>query len=480
MATTPEALQKRFEMQAQLGTVDVPRAIYAFEGKSAHDRKRLLSGFIPMLMSGALAGEGSSRYSTKQVTQAEMGLRAGTSRVTMTRRLSKLAQLAAGYDTAAARRQHAVELHAKATRKLDAHRAACELCTAGQPCEAAAKLAARIGQVKDVEAYQPAAPVPVLHRKRHFAAPNTYRPILPERLEDWAIVETETGTHIKQFFDVKLASRECAVLNKQAAARAAAGTPARTYQVEAVELPKSQYHYPTIEQLRQGPDADWWAAEVPAIDTDTKRQPSYRGFKALSRWVWDSRLCDPETGRSLDTLTRLVFSYYEQKGLLDEYVDRNTGKLKPRGVLQVSQPDVARELGISVKTVYRANRKWAALGILRIVSDEREQIEPGRWVSCPQKVVYLPFRMLTENEAAIESARLEARVREIVQREGAQRLQQLLAALQLKNELLAAWTGREHCLGAFRKELGRRMTAAGIFPDIITKLLTPPREPDPR
>jgi hypothetical protein len=285
-----------------------------------------------------------------------------------------------------------------------------------------------------------------------------------ERTEIWAILETSTSTEIKRFFDVSKATAACDRLIRKGIETGSC----TEYQVEAVKMNGKSHHFAELEQLTADAiTGAWW-------DRDFKSH----GFKSDSRWVWDARILDPDTGKPLGSMARLVMTAYEEMGLLEEFRDPKTGKVsKAKGVLPVRQRTVARYLGISVKSVYAANGKWERLGVLRIVSGEPKLTESG-YKRGPQKVLYLPFRMLTEAEAVQEEQRMATAVRQIVAREGSQRVAQLVESQRIHGELLAAWRGREHCLGAFWRELARRLDAALIFPDLISKLV-PPGRPEP-
>jgi hypothetical protein len=264
MTTTPEILQKRFALPAEMGTKDVPCIIHRAQEMRPSDRKTLLLFVYPAIMSGALAKQGGS-IRPRPATQAEMAGRAGVHRTTMTRRISKLA-----------------------------------------------KLAVRVSGNCEGAEYAMAEPALILDRKREFAAPNTY-----------------------------------------------------------------QLNIRTIEQLTAGPST---AGRVAGLDK--------YGFKPGSCWIWDARIQDPESGKSLNTTTRLVMAAYEQMGILDEST-KPDGSVKEAGVLQVAQDTVARFLGINVKSVYRANLVWAKLGVLRFAKKEIKEVSPGKWVTQPQKVIYL-------------------------------------------------------------------------------------------
>ncbi|PSH05159.1 MAG: hypothetical protein CXZ00_03105 [Acidobacteria bacterium] len=459
MAITPEVLQKRFNMEVSAHTKAVPRAIHAFIGETRSDKRMYLSTVYPLIMSGALPAEGQKRKFYRQVTQEELAAISGLKhRTSVTRRISRFANLAAGYDTPEARREHAMALRQAAKKRLESHRHVCDECK-DSPCETAEKLSKKVHELK--ESYTVPTPRAVIRRHRRFGETNRYAHAIAGRAtEMWAVVDTDANRIVKKFMEAGKAGKACDRITLETG---------RCHHVEAVALESAEYHFPSPAQLAAQPKVGaWWDAE-----SDRK------GYKAVSCWIWDRRIMDPDDPSSpLGTIERLVMSAYEQFGLMEEFRDAKTRRVsKPKGFLQIRQQKIADFLQISIKSVWSANRKWEALGVLRIVH-EHDQTATG-WVSGPQRVVYLPMRLLTEQEAKQEKARMETRVREIVAREGAQRLAQLMEAKRLHSELLEAWTGREHCMTAFYRELGRRFDGARIFPDLITKLIPPTRPPDP-
>lgn len=404
MAPTPEVLQKKFQLPPELGTRAVPRVFFAFQGERPTDKRMMLGTLLPALMSGALPTERQSRKRRKRVRQDELARRGGLRwRSSYTRRLSRFAPVAESE-----RRRHE------------------------------------------------RAPLEVFERSRTFARPNRMALFaLPERQEDWAVVETRTGHQVKRFMSQQRASAYCQQITAQTG---------KAHQVEAVQLDPQSYHAPSIDQLAgDARSGRWWNQ---AFDSE--------GFKVSQLWVWNDRIEDPdEPGKPLDVTARLVMEAYQHFGLLDEI--RQNGAVKPRGILHVHQQTVANYIGCSIRSVYRANQKWARLGILRI-AHEREQQDDG-WTSGPQIVIYLPMRQLTVAEADQERRRLQERTAEIVKREGLIRRQELERATRLHQELLEAWQGKEHSLRAFWNEVCRRMVAAGIAADIITYIL-PARPPE--
>jgi hypothetical protein len=310
----------------------------------------------------------------------------------------------------------------------------------------------RFAELVDCERKHALKPIPILCRDRRFARPNRMSFAgIPERQESWAIKDARTGQTLRTFFSSARAGEECERLQKELN---------RPLQVEAVAVDRKDFHGPTIEQLAGDPRLkEWFDLEF-----------GYEGFKGTSCYIWDPELRDPDDESApLGVIERLVMTAYEHFGLMEEFKDARGRTTKAAGILKIKQPKIAEYLGISTKSVYNANQKWAKLGILRIAHD-REEIEGG-WNSAPQIVLYLPTRTLTEAEAQIEEVRMRSAVAELVKREAAQKRAQLEKALQVHLELLSAWRGREHCMRAFWKEVGRRLKAAGIDADLITRTI---------
>lgn len=302
-------------------------------------------------------------------------------------------------------------------------------------------------------------PLPVILRDRNFAAPNRMALILPGRQEDWLVMESKTGRPMKRKFSQRRAEIECDTLRRETG---------RLHHVEAVALDQSRYHSPTLDELLADPRTkNWWDASC-----------DVEGFKYVSRWIWDKHIPDPDRpGKRLGPTARLVMTAYEHFGMHEQFRNDRGEVTKEKGVLHIHQQKVADYLHISLRSVYKANRKWEKLGILRIAHERGQDEQTGARWSGPQIVIYLPTRMLTEREAAEESRRLQARASEIVAREGEWRRQQLEQAARLHQELLTAWTGKEHCLRAFHNEIYRILCAAGIDNDLIPKLI-PTRPPE--
>ena len=473
MAETPGTLQHLFNLPADLGTVKVPRVVHAFQGAHPGDRLRFLSSYYPMVLSGAIAQEGQHPSSVRGhrigVTQAEMAAKSGQHRVTMTRRMRRLAASAKGYESARQRRAVALHNRRNALVQLELHDERCEVCRAGLPgtlpdCKAKKKLQAIAERpVPDLEHYERPAPVPVFYRRRRFGMASRYGVRMAQRNEMWIVAETATGAECSRHFTAKAAGEVCERLQAEAIARGSQ----TTYQVEAVKLEELHTHAPSIDQLASdGESGSWWDA---AYQSD--------GYKAISKVWWHPELLDPETNRPIGVLARLVMSYYESRGLLEEFKDDTGQVTKAAGILEIKQSTVARDLGCDTRSVYRANCLWERLGVLRIAAGNPRKTEKG-WRRGPQLVLYLPLRQLTDAEADLEAERMAQAVRQLAASQYARNtfggkgaLLQAVEAMRVHRELLTAWRGGEHCLVALWRECARRMTAAGISPDFTRACL---------
>ena len=212
---------------------------------------------------------------------------------------------------------------------------------------------------------------------------------------------------------------------------------------QSAEETNEKYHSPTAAELAAHPDTGKFWNAAPNFGT--------AGFKAVPRWAWDSRLPLSDTARA-------VFTYYCFCGLLDR------GECHPR------QSTVAAALGISIRTVYKANLDLAALGIIRVAHPRPQRRSDGSLCRGPARIVLLPMRALSADEAAAERARLlEAQQRRHGDSFWAQ-------AQTLHNQLLDAWTGQDHNLNAFWKEIRRRCLLAAIPRKVVDELI--PRAPD--
>jgi hypothetical protein len=458
MARTPETIQQRFHLPAECGTRSIPRVHHAFRGERQSDRRRYLATVYPAMVKGSLHGEGTPNKWQRTVTQQELAESSGCARQTYTDRLSRFTELSPQFNTVESRKEHALRLHARAQNRYNVHAEQCESCRDGNPCEIGARLKARIRRPR--ERRELPRPLPVLTRSRRFAAANRMGFNLPKREEIYVVIETLSGRQVATRYSQETAAAECECLERESG---------RPHQVELLPVDKREYRTASLDQLldEANPGRQWWEAE---LDCGYKQEPWPDGFKQIQCWYWDPRILDPDDGRSLGTTERLVMSAYEEFGLLEEF--RDNGKLtKPRGMLYIHQAKVAAYCGISIRKLYDANKKWEKLGILRIAHDRRE---PGcednpsdQWTSSPQIVLYVPFRQLTEAEAARETARMETELRGIIAREGQQRAAQVERIRTIHQELLRAWTGTERWLATLWRAVEKELITAGIDAGLI-------------
>ena len=189
-------------------------------------------------------------------------------------------------------------------------------------------------------------------------------------------------------------------------------------------------------------------------------ESGFRGFKHIPRWVWDARL-------PLSSNARLVMSYYFMVGLLERRNGKVVGMVRPR------QQVVATAVGISVRSVYKANQELARLSLIRVAHSKPVNTPEGGFVRGPQIIVYLPIRQLTSEEAEFERARLTFALNAARTSPApwmASRVKELHQAL------LSEWEGKEHCLSAFWKQLRRSAIADGVHLNFINRLVPSPPE----
>jgi len=183
---------------------------------------------------------------------------------------------------------------------------------------------------------------------------------------------------------------------------------------------------------------------------------SWDSFKMIPIWLWDARL-------DLSYKARLVLSYYIMCGLLDR--DKKTAKV--RGAVNPRQSTISAALGLSIKSIYRANGELARMGLIRVAHPKPVQTA-HRVVRGPAIILYLPVRQFTMEEAEAERERYARALAPL--RASAE----AMAASKVFHALMNEWQGKEHCLGAFWNELRRRLTADGIPRSTINGLVPKP------
>lgn len=191
---------------------------------------------------------------------------------------------------------------------------------------------------------------------------------------------------------------------------------------------------------------------------DARGFKSWDSFKVIPAWVWDERL-------DLSYKARLVLTYYIMCGLLDK--DKHTGRV--RGVVNPLQRTISAALGISVKSIWRANGELARTRLIR-VAHPQPIVTNGQHVRGPAIIIYLPVRQFTAEEADGERDRFARALAPLRASADA------MAASKVFQTLISEWQGKEHCLGAFWNELRRRLAADGISRSCINGLVPKPPE----
>jgi hypothetical protein len=502
LSSTPETLVKQFGLSPEMGSVLVPRYVHGFQGSKPGDRRTFLSVYMPLAMSGAIAAEGQHPSSVKGwrrgVTQSEMATLSGVHRTTVTRRMSKLSAPSKGCEDARARRHMAQERRRNAVARIELHRAGyepdsrsstarplpplavrCEACDGGLSCPTLTRLE-KISALplRELECYRRPEPTPILGRQRRYGMASRYTVKTGQRREVWIIVESSTGAEFEHtYLTGERAVQSCQRLQRLSIAR---GSDA-LYRVESRGLQQVHVRAPGLEQLRADPvSGAWWEQK-----DGQAGQESHIGYKARSKWAWDPRICYPGSTKTLGTGERELMSFYEGKGLLEEWRDAPSpehpkGKIvKARGVLQIHQTKVAREMGCDPSTVYRWNCVWEKLGVLRIAAGNPRETPAGPRRG-PMVVVYVPFRSMTDQEAEMEAERMSRAVRELCASQYARdlwgaagALRQALEAKSIHRDLLVSWRGSERKMHTLWRSCTEACTAAGISPEFVRHVIPP-------
>ena len=217
-----------------------------------------------------------------------------------------------------------------------------------------------------------------------------------------------------------------------------------------VDNKPDDYYPPTLADLLEDP------ATSPFFDAQARGFKSWDSFKDVPQWLWDSRL-------PLSHIERLVMTYYFMAGLGSK---DDAGKMI--GEVHPKQETIQEALGISRRTIYKANKRLAAIGLIRVFHPE-PRMTPDGLRRGPAGILYLPIRTLTTEEATSERTRYAKCLARLRTQREEQR------AAQCHRELLDAWTGKEHSMAAFWNELRRRLRDADIGRADIDLLV--PRSP---
>lgn len=400
----------------------VPRLLFRYQGD---DKFQFLATLICMTVHGALPELGGKERESRLVTQDEMAAGSGLTRPTFTRRLSRFAP---------------------ADDRVSP--------------EQRRKLSARMRQVRGGKdsaetSTRRAAPVEMVQRDRQFALPNRYQYLLPR----------------------------------------------------------------TLEEIRQHPGfAHLW---------NTEGNKWKHSFKVIPGWLWDPRL-------PLTDTARVVLTYYFCCGILDKNRGGTIGMVHPRqdlvarscgisvkqvylanrelqgiGVDVAGKPWRASKWGVrrgdrwlSWHTTPTAARQaaykvagWDGIGAessstavevaemppvcLIRVAHPKPQVRTDscartRFQRGPAKILYLPVRQLTAEEARAERDRLQTAI--LWHTQGRTAGGMMALAQTVHRDLLSAWEGQEHALGTFWKECRKRMASAGVYRSLIEELIPSPPE----
>jgi hypothetical protein len=278
---------------------------------------------------------------------------------------------------------------------------------------------------------------------RRFCRPNRYAHAgLPEDVAEYRIRDRETGEESNSFMKLQRAQKKCREANKHK------NSADRFEVVSRQRVDVECYHAPSLDQLLEDADTSaWWD---PTATWTT-------GFKDVPLWIWDKRLMDPDNPeRPLGDIPRLVASYYVAKGLMD------------KGEVDPMQDKVARDCGISPKSVYLANQKLAKLGggtVFRVVPRGGKRRADGSYEAAKSTMIlYLPLRQITHEDAERERARFAAAL-------AAQDLHGWdVIAYKAFEKLLSSWEGTERQFKTFYKQLQQELLAAGLPAGVVVRL----------
>lgn len=232
---------------------------------------------------------------------------------------------------------------------------------------------------------RPAQSLELMARNRRFAEPNIYAwnpSKMPERRCRYQVVRRGDGRAVSEkFYSRERAQQSCDESNARARRD--------DYQVRECPVAAAEYNAPELAQLVAS-SPDLWDGTCTFAN----------GIKEVPGWIWDARLTDPDDAtRPLGEIPRLVMTFYAMCGLLEERPTSHArGEVNPR------QDVVARLCGISVKSVYLANRKLERLGLIRVVQD---RIPGEQWKSRPASIIFLPMRTFSAGEAEAERQRFK-------------------------------------------------------------------------
>jgi hypothetical protein len=209
-----------------------------------------------------------------------------------------------------------------------------------------------------------------------------------------------------------------------------ASRPQRDYSVA--------FSHPTVSDLRAHPSSGHlFHGETPA-----------GGYKLVPKWIYDPRL-------PVSELARLVMTYYFMCGLQEKK------ECHPK------QSTVGARVGLSVRSVRRANAELAAVGLIRVAHPKPVEHPDGRIERGPQIIIYLPGKTLSHEEAQEEFRRLLAAKNGLQAQYRAfwEGIESVHAAI------LHEWTGKEHRIAAFHRTVREELARRGVPREAIDALI---------
>lgn len=203
------------------------------------------------------------------------------------------------------------------------------------------------------------ASAPMIHSRRRWAEPNVYSVGLPEKKIEFVVYRISTNKAVPRArFSGSSNDEDTRDRVYQAAFAQAKKLNDRLgridYEVRESRLDPDNFYYPTAHDIV----ADKILAPFfnHAYLFKENGELDFSGTFDLPEWVWHPAL-------GISDSARLVLSYYIAAGLItDKGMDG-----KPKGWIQPKQRTVARRLGISTKTVHKADRELEAIGIIRVI-----------------------------------------------------------------------------------------------------------------
>lgn len=226
-----------------------------------------------------------------------------------------------------------------------------------------------------------------------------------------------------------------------------------------------RFYFPSLDQLLADPEHMKFWKRIDDLGAS--------GYKDIPYWLYDRRL-------PLNDNDRLVMVFYIFLGLLDplnktEEQNKREGKLyRMKGVVFPKLKTTAAACGLCVETVRRCNEHLAALGLIRVAPEFRKgNVAAGEpaLIRLPNRIVYLPSVILSEEEA------LNERIRMMEAANAALREQYGLwieKALNIHRDVLNAWKGKEHRLEAFWREIRRLYGEIGMAKHLADSLIPAP------